>query len=128
MKARSIASIVLATVVLVTACSVEPGESPAPSPSPTPNPNQLALVKPIAPTQRDPTPRQTASPSLTPTARLSPTVSSGPAPSKKPPGTPHADPALEALLPKRLSGAPSPDLDARFGLHLRQRHVPPHLR
>ena len=105
MKTRSIAWIGLALVV-VCACTVAPAASPVPSPSPTPNPNQLALAsRSPRPTAR-PTPRPTATASPTPTATPSAFPSSGqPTPFSEAPGTPHADPELEAFLPQERSGA-----------------------
>lgn len=105
MKARSVASIVLAMVLVVTACTFEPGASPVPTPSPTPDPTQLAMASRSPRPTATPTPRSTPSP--TPTATPSPSPSSGvPTPLAEAAGTPHADPGLEAYLPTLLSNTP----------------------
>ncbi len=107
MRARSIPWIVIATVVVVAACTLVPAASRVPSPSPTPNPNQLAMISPWPQPTPTATPRPTATPSPTPTATPSPDPSSGlPTPIAEAPGTPHVDPALEAFLPQTAtSGA-----------------------
>jgi hypothetical protein len=99
------ASITIATLFVVAACTVAPDASPAPSSSP--DPTQLALASPSPRPTATPIPRPTASPSPTPTATPSPSPSSGePTPLAEAPGTPHVDPDLEAYLPTLLSKTP----------------------
>jgi hypothetical protein len=101
------ASIVLATVFLVTACSVEPGGSPVPTTSPTQNATQIALVSRSPGPTATPTPRPKPTASPTPIATPSRPPSSGePTPLAEAPGTPHVDPELEAYLPSLLSKTP----------------------
>src|SRR6476660_1335320 len=106
MKAGSIAPIILAMVLVVTACTVEQGASPVPTPSPTADPNQLALVSPSPRPTATATPRPTPTATPTPAATPSTSSSSGePTPFAEVPGTPHVDPALEAFLPQTAPGA-----------------------
>ncbi len=107
MKARTILWAAIAMSIAVAGCSIAPVASPAPSSSPTPNPNQLvAASRSPSPTAR-PTPIATPTSTPTATATAAPSLESGaPSAQVEPPGTPHADPELEAFLPADLSGTP----------------------
>ncbi len=105
MKARSVASIVLATVFVVSACTAEPGGSPVPPL--TPNPTQLALASRSSLPTATPTPRPAPTVSPTPSATPWWRPSSGlPTPLAEPSDLPHVDRELEAFLPTVLSGTP----------------------
>ena len=100
------ASIVLATVFLVTACTVEPGRSPAPR-CRRRRTRTRSRGEPVAPTYRDAYAAADADREPHPNRHALTNPSSGePTPLAEVPGTPHVDPELEAYLPTLMSKTP----------------------
>lgn len=94
----------VAVSIAVAACSVGTVGSPLPSATPSPI---LAVASGSPRPTATATPRPTATATPTPVATPSASPSSGlPTPLTEAPGTPHADPDLEAFLPTLLSNTP----------------------